>query len=149
MSLEKRKKSKFTGSTFGLIGIYFVAVLLTSCTMGIGAPWAMCMVMRWSTKHTVIDGKQLEFDGQGGKFFGASLLWSLPAVVIAGVIFYATYYVQDLSMVSLLTIVSMVLFFFYIFWLAIREMKWFTKHTHFLVPEKEEKEEAVDLDFME
>ena len=149
MKVVKGMKSKFTGSTFGFIGIYFVAVLLMACTLGIGSPWAMCMVMRWTTSHTIIDGKQLKFDGTGGRFFGAALLWSIPAFVIAGLGVYITYYVQDIAMVWLLTAICLLLFFFYVFWLAIREMKWFTKHTHFVTNEVEEKKEDNVMDFME
>lgn len=141
-------KSKFTGSTFGLIGMYIVFIVLTACTFGIGTPWAVCMLMRWMVKHTVIDGKKLTFEGKGGRYLGKLLLWSIPGVLICGLIVYATMYIQDISAVTLLTVVGVVLMVFYVFWLVIREMKWFTKNTHFVRPEKEEKEED-EKDFVD
>ncbi len=124
-------KSKFTGNLFGLMGIYIVSMLLTACTLGIGAPWAACMLTRWTTKNTVIDGKRLQFDGKGGGFLGLMVLCCLPLLVIYGLLIYTMYYVQDPSMAVLLTAVACVLSFLYIFWYAIRMMKWAVKHTHF------------------
>ncbi len=124
-------KSKFTGNLFGLMGIYIVSLLLTVCTLGIGAPWAACMIARWTAKNTVIDGKRLQFDGKGGKYLGLIALCCIPLLVIYGLMFYTTYYVQDPSMAVLLTSVTSVLAFLYIFWYAIRIIKWLTKHTHF------------------
>ncbi len=137
-------KSKFTGNMFGLAGIYIVTMLLTVCTLGIGAPWAMCMLTKWTTKHTVIDGKRLQFDGKGGGFFGLTVACCLPMLLIAGLMYYTTAYVQDPSMAVLLTAVTGVLCFFYVFWLAIRMQKWVVKHTHF-----ESATEATQADFAE
>ena len=131
-SLEKMMKSKFTGNTFGLIGMYIVVLDLTTITMGIGAPWAVCMFMRWTVKHTIIDGQQLRFDGKGGRYFGKLLLWSIPGMLIGGLTVYTMFYVQDIATATLLTVAISVLMLFYVFWLMIRELKWFTKNTHFV-----------------
>ena len=124
-------KSKFTGNLFGLMGIYIVSFALTVCTLGIGAPWAACMLTRWTTKHTVIDGQRLRFDGKGGDYFKLIVLCTLPLFAIFGLTFYTTYYVQDPSMAVLLMGAACVLSVLYVFWYTIRILKWSAKYTHF------------------
>ena len=97
------KESNFTGGLLGLIGINIVCVLLVIITLGIGFPWAVCIRERWYTKHTVIDGKQLVFDGTGGQLFGKYIVWLLLTIITLGI---------------------------YSFWLEIKMKKWVVSHTH-------------------
>ena len=130
--LEKGKmKSKFTGSSFGFMGVCLAAGALATVTLGIGLPWAVCMILRWQIGHTVIDGKRLQFDGKGGRFFGLCLLLALPMLLISGLMIYTQFYVQDVAMASLLAVVASFLSFFYSFWVYVREMKWIVKNVHF------------------
>ena len=96
-------ESKFTGSLIGLIGITILQYLLTILTLGIGAPWAMCLKQRWLADHTIIDGRRHRFDGTGGQLFGAYVLWFLLVIVTLGI---------------------------YGLWLNIKLRKWMTAHTH-------------------
>ena len=98
------KESKFTGGLLGLIGINILQALLIGITLGIGAPWAICMKERWIAKHTYIDGRQLVFDGTGGQLFGTYIKWVLLTIVTLGI---------------------------YAFWLEIKMKQWLVKHTHF------------------
>lgn len=95
--------SKFTGGLLGLIGIHLLQGLLTLFTLGIGAPWAVCLKERWIAGHTVIDGHRLTFDGTGAQLFGQYIVWFLLTVVTLGI---------------------------YGFWLSIKMKQWTTKHTH-------------------
>ena len=96
--------SKFTGGLLGLIFVYLGQWLLTLVTLGLGAPWAICIKERWVAKHTVIDGRRLTFDGTGGQLFGNYIVWFLLTIVTLGI---------------------------YSFWLGIKMKQWVTKHTHF------------------
>lgn len=96
-------ESKFTGGLAGLIGISILQFLLTVVTLGLGAPWAVCIKERWIASHTVIDGRQLFFDGTGGQLFGNYIKWFLLAIITLGI---------------------------YSFWLTINMKKWAVKHTH-------------------
>ena len=96
--------SKFTGGLLGLIGIGLLQWLLTLVTLGLGAPWAVCIKERWVAKHTVIDGRQLAFDGTGAQLFGNYIVWLLLTIITLGI---------------------------YSFWLSIKMKQWVTKHTHF------------------
>ena len=132
-----KNKSRFNGSTFGFIGIYFVAMLLSACTLGIGAPWAGCIVARWMAKHTQIDGKRLQFDGTGGRFLGAIVLWMIPAVLVGVGLGAAYAYITDTNTLALVAIGAQLFISFYSFWLVLREIKWYIKHTHFEAIEEE------------
>lgn len=98
-------ESKFTGGLLGLIGISILQFLLTFFTLGLGAPWAICMKERWIAKHTIIDGHQLVFDGNGAQLFGKYIVWFLLTIITFGI---------------------------YGFWLNIKMKQWVVKHTHMI-----------------
>ena len=96
-------ESKFDGSIWGLFGTKWVANFVTIITLGLGAAWAHCYKQRWYTKHTIIDGHKLMFDGKGMQYFGKCILWALLSVITLGI---------------------------FLIWRAVKEMKWTTSHTH-------------------
>ena len=96
-------ESKFTGGLLGLIGISLVQILITVITLGLAYPWAVCMKERWIAKHTIIDGKQLVFDGTGVQLIGKYLLWWFLTIITFGI---------------------------YSFWLNIKMKQSVVKHTH-------------------
>ena len=98
-------ESYFDGGLLQLIGWRLLGLLITVVTLGICAPWAICIIYRWETKHTVINGKRLEFDGSAIQLFGNWIKWLLLTIITFGI---------------------------YSFWLSIALKKWQTKHTHFL-----------------
>ncbi|MBE6806277.1 MAG: DUF898 domain-containing protein [Ruminococcaceae bacterium] len=96
-------ESKFTGGLLGMIGIALLQALIIFFTLGIGAPWAICLKESWYVKHTVIDGHRLTFDGTGAQLFGNYIKWFLLTIITFGI---------------------------YSFWLTIKMQQWVTKHTH-------------------
>ena len=96
-------ESKFTGGLLGMIGIGILQTIIIVFTLGLGAPWAICIKESWYVKHTVIDGRRLTFDGTGAKLFGNYIKWFLLCIVTLGI---------------------------YSFWLNIKMKQWVTKHTH-------------------
>ena len=98
-------ESKFSGGLLGLIGISILQSLVSIFTLGIGIPWAVCMKERWVAKHTVVDGKQMKFDGTGGQLFGTYIKWFLLCIITLGI---------------------------YTFWITIKMKAWVVKHTHFV-----------------
>lgn len=96
--------SEFKGRTIQLIGWRLLGGLLTMITLGIFGPWAYCMVLRWETKHTYVNGKRLCFSGKGHQLLGRSLLWGLLTVVTCGI---------------------------YGLFVPVRWHKWRASHTHF------------------
>jgi uncharacterized membrane protein YjgN (DUF898 family) len=100
---DNTRESRFTGGLLGLIGINLLQFLLIFITLGLGAPWAICIKERWIAKHTYIDGKRLVFDGTGAQLFGSYIKWFLLTLITLGI---------------------------YGFWLDIKMKQWITKHTH-------------------
>ena len=98
------QRSQFTGGLLGLICINILQGLLIALTLGLGAPWAICMKERWIAKNTYIEGRQLAFDGTGAQLFGSYIKWFLLTLITFGI---------------------------YGFWLEIKMKQWLVKHTHF------------------
>ncbi|MBE6896071.1 MAG: DUF898 family protein [Ruminococcaceae bacterium] len=98
-------ESKFTGGLLGFIGINILSAIITGITLGIAAPWAICLKQEWIAKHTIIDGHKLYFDGTGGQLFGNYIKWFLLTIITLGI---------------------------YGFWLDIKMKQWIVKHTHMI-----------------
>ena len=101
---QSGSESFFDGGLLQLIGWRILGFFVTVFTLGICLPWAYCMVYRWETKHTVINGHRLVFDGLAIQLFGQWIKWFLLSIITLGI---------------------------YAFWLDIKLKKWKTKHTHF------------------
>lgn len=98
------EESYFDGGLLQLIGWKLLGALITICTLGICYPWAFCMVYSWEAKHTVINGKRLQFNGTAVGLFGNWIKWLLLTFITCGI---------------------------YSFWLVIALKKWKIKHTEF------------------
>lgn len=107
ISMDSTEHSYFDGGLLQLIGWHLLGAIVTVFTLGICYPWAVCMIYRWETKHTVINGHRLSFDGTALQLFGSWIKWLLLTIITLGI---------------------------YGFWLGIKVKKWITKHTHFETP---------------
>ena len=96
-------ESKFTGTLWGLIGINVLQFALTTLTLGIAAPWALCIKQRYLVNNTVIDGHRHVFDGMGCELFRKYIVWFLLLVVTLGI---------------------------YGLWINIKMHRWVTSHIH-------------------
>jgi uncharacterized membrane protein YjgN (DUF898 family) len=96
--------SFFDGGLLSLIGWQILGGLITILTFGICYPWALCMIYGWKIKHTVIEGRRLEFSGSAIGLFGNWIKWFLLCIITIGI---------------------------YGFWLGIALEKWKVKHTTF------------------
>ena len=86
-----------------MVVTYILMVVLSCITCGLALPWAICIWQNWLAKHTIIDGKQMVFDGTGGQLFGNYIKWWLLCIVTLGI---------------------------YSLWLPIKFWQWTTMHTH-------------------
>lgn len=100
-----KQESYFDGGLLSYIGHSIVATLITIFTLGICAPWGICIMINWKVKHTVIDGHRLYFDGKAIQLFGNWIKWLILTIITIGI---------------------------YSFWLNIKLNQWITKHTHHL-----------------
>lgn len=101
---KDKMESYFDGGLFQLVCWKIFGFLLTICTLGICYPWALCLVLRWETKHTIIDGKRLCFDGHAVQLFAQWIKWLLLFIITITI---------------------------YGWWIPIKTKKWVTKHTHY------------------
>jgi uncharacterized membrane protein YjgN (DUF898 family) len=67
------------------LGTGILAYLLIIFTIGIGFPWAICMIMRWQRYHTLVGGRRLRFVGTGGDLFVKYIVWVLLTMVTLGI----------------------------------------------------------------
>jgi len=102
--MPNERNSYFDGGLLQQIGWTLLGALITILTLGICFPWAMCMLYRWETKHTVVEGRRLGFDGTGLQLLGKWILWMILIVITLGI---------------------------YSFWVSIKVKKWIVSHTYF------------------
>ena len=76
---------QFDGGAATYLGTGILAFLITVLTVGIGYPFALVLLLRWRMKHTIIDGRRLEFRGLAISLFGHWLLWILLILVTFGI----------------------------------------------------------------
>ncbi len=96
------QNSYFDGGLLSWIGWNILGFFVTVFTLGICAPWAVCMVYGWKINHTVIEGRRLKFTGSAIGLFGNWIKWFLLCIITLGI---------------------------YSFWLFIALEKWKVKNT--------------------
>lgn len=101
---ENTYESKYTGGALTRLFINIGVVLLSAITLGIAYPFLMCSKEKWLKSHTFVNGRQLEFDGNGAQLIGKFIVWLLLSLITFGL--YA------------------------IFRLPLNMQRWKTKHTH-------------------
>ena len=104
-TVNEGAESFFDGGLLGFIGWGILAIVLIIITLGIGTPWAECMLYRYQFKHTAYNGHRLKFRGSGLSLLGNSIKWLFFTIITLGI---------------------------YGFWVSIAIKKWKVKHTHFV-----------------
>jgi uncharacterized membrane protein YjgN (DUF898 family) len=76
---------EFDGSGGDFFVVYLLSGLLTIVTLGIGFPWAICMIEGWKAEHTIIEGRRLQFTGSGLGLFGTFIVCYLLTFITLGI----------------------------------------------------------------
>ena len=97
------KESYFDGGILDYIGYSILVAIICGLILGIATPWAVCMMQNWKTKHTVVDGQRLYFDGNVAQLFGNWIKWFLLTIITFGI---------------------------YGFWLQIKMEQWIVEYTN-------------------
>ncbi|MBR4942810.1 MAG: DUF898 family protein, partial [Clostridia bacterium] len=95
--------------------IQYAAFAVAGIFAIIGLAWATCILMKWETKHTIVSGYQLKFNGKALQLFGNWIKWFFLSVITIGI---------------------------YALWLPIKVRKWRAKHTTATKVESKEDEYA-------
>ena len=82
---QNPNRFKFDGGAATYWGSALLGGIITIFTLGICYPFAVVLMQRWRSKHTVIDGRQLRFTGSATGLFGRWILWLLLIVVTIGI----------------------------------------------------------------
>jgi len=77
--------SSFDGTMLQWLGWRIAGGFITIITLGIGFPWAFCMMYQWEVNHTVINGKRLKFKGTGESLIGHWILWWFLTIITFGI----------------------------------------------------------------
>ena len=84
------------GGTMQLVAIAVTAVLAL-----IGLAWAAIRFIKWDTKHTIISGNSIKFNGNAFQLLGNCIKWTFLTIITVGI---------------------------YALWLPIKVRKWKVKH---------------------
>ncbi|MDO5730656.1 DUF898 family protein [Corynebacterium sphenisci] len=76
---------RFTGGAGGWLVNAVAGVLITTLTLGLGAPWATVLLEGWKARNTYLFGHRLRFTGTGMGLFGQWVKWWLLIIVTLGV----------------------------------------------------------------
>ena len=98
-------QSKFSGNTFNAFKVNITCFSMMIFSLGFAMPWAICKRQKWYAEHTVIDGKQMVFNGTGKELFHKSIGWLILSIVTLGI---------------------------FSIWSSLKTRRWITAHTHFV-----------------
>lgn len=104
--LPNSTTSDFDGKSIQYFGYGLLNLILIMCTLTLAFPWTMSIIQKWDTKHQLINGKRLYFDGTGGGFL------------------------KEYIIIFLLTLVTLGIYYP---WATIRMNKYIYRHTHFVI----------------
>jgi uncharacterized membrane protein YjgN (DUF898 family) len=82
---------EFDGKARDFIFVYIAAFLITALTLGFALPWAVVLIERWRTRHTMLDGRRFEFRGEGSALFGKYIIWWILTILTLGLYSIALY----------------------------------------------------------
>ena len=78
-----------------------IAIVVTAFLAMLGIAWADIRFIKWETKHTVISGNSISFNGKAIQLLGNCLKWTFLTIITVGI---------------------------YALWLPIKVRKWKVKH---------------------
>ncbi len=83
--IENEGKGDFDGWFWQFVGWEVLGIIITVFTLGLGYPLAYVLSCKWEYKHTVYDGKRLNFDGSSLELFKKWIVWILLSIVTIGI----------------------------------------------------------------
>ena len=87
------------GATIG--GLQIALIVVAAFLAMLGIAWAAIRFIKWNTKHTVISGNKIKFNGNAFQLLGNCLKWAFLSIITV---------------------------FIYALWLPIKFRKWKVKH---------------------
>lgn len=127
------RSSYFDGTLLGFIGNRLLAWLLTIITLGIAAPWAVCMRKQWELEHTVVNNHRMKFTGNAAEAIGTWILYLICSYLALGAAAFLCNSLGDISREAQIAgcVATLVCFLLYVPFTKIHIMKWIAKYTVF------------------
>ena len=82
---ESNTESYFDGTFFELLAYNYLMIFLSVFTLGVGAPWGICLYNKYIYSHMVISGKRLKFDATGDTLFVKYFKWAFFNAITFGI----------------------------------------------------------------
>ena len=79
------KNFQFDGKARDFFFVAIVAFIITLFTFGFAYPWALVMVQKWKTRHTLVEDRRLKFNGEGSALFGKFIFWWILCILTFGI----------------------------------------------------------------
>jgi hypothetical protein len=76
---------RFDGGAATFVGTALLAFFITILTLGICYPFAVVLMERWRSKHTILQGRRLRFTGSATGLFFRWLWWFFLTIVTIGI----------------------------------------------------------------
>ena len=78
-------ESYFDGTGGQLFINFLLVIIITMFTCGLGTPWGIVHILRWTTSHTVIEGRRQRFNGTATQLFGLWIKWWILTILTCGI----------------------------------------------------------------
>lgn len=78
-------ESRYTGNAIVRLLILLGVGIGSVCTLFIAYPFLTCLYEKWIKSHTFVNGRQLEFDGNGAQLIGKFMWWLFLSVITIGI----------------------------------------------------------------
>lgn len=82
---EFSTRSYFSGDVLETYFVRGLTLLATIFSLGIAYPFVLCWKLRYESRHSIINGRRLAFDGNARELFGQYMIWWLLSVATLGI----------------------------------------------------------------
>jgi len=133
------KESKFSGKLMPFAWVNLVYLASIILTANILMPFGLCYRERWMAKNTVINGKQLVFEGKAFPLFLKQRIFAIIGPILISAAIIILFAGDDIGSYNILpewlaissSTLLLVGYVLYTVWLMRKMKKWVIKHTKF------------------
>jgi len=137
-----KKESKFSGSLLGYAWVNIVYLASIILTANILMPFGLCYRERWMADHTIINGKQMKFNGSGTILFVKKRIIAIISPILlatAATLFFTRDKISSTgALAEYLFLATSILFLLgyiiFTIWYLRGLKKWVIKNTTFVTP---------------
>ena len=80
-----KNRFEFNEDVLGYFINILICYIIIIFTIGIGTPWALCRLERCKANNTTLNGKKIEFIGEGSALLGKFIIWYFLTIITFGI----------------------------------------------------------------